>query len=187
MTLLVVDDRDKTKRRHMFHLLGVEYVATPFFWLNLPMMLIASIVVSSIFVPTGDLAGQMMIIGIGYGILMIATLFLHGIGHIISSRMVDAPVQKMIMTMTVTHLDFGEEGEQPSRVHVGRSLGGPVTNVVLGLLSLAIYGLVMNSHFVLFFGAFNILIAIVTILPLPTLDGPVIFRELRNWKSANTT
>lgn len=186
MTLLVLDDRDKTKRRHLFNLLGVAYVATPFFWLNIPSMLIVGIILAFILTPMDDLTGQMMV-GVGFGVLIMITSHMHTIGHIISSQMVDAPVKRIVMTMTVNHLDFDEEGDLPSRVHVGRSLGGPVMNLVLGLLCFALYGLGMNSHFVLFFGAMNLVFFIATMSPLPTVDGPVIFRELRNWKSTGTT
>lgn len=121
-------------------------------------------------------------VGIVYGLLIILAGFCHGLGHIISSRMVGAPVSAVIETATVsvTYYD-GDDELLPSRVHVGRALGGPVLNIAVGLLALGINAGV-GSYFLGFFGVVSILFGLFTLLPIPSLDGAVILRELRNWR-----
>lgn len=182
MSLFVFDDSQKDKRRNRFTLLDTQFAATPLAWLNLPLMIGMGIVLSLFFMQTGDLVGQVLI-GIGYGLLIMLGSMIHGIGHIISSRMVGAPVKFVVMTMTVNYLDYGEDGEHPSRVHIGRALGGPVMNAVIGIMSLAILGFVIPNHFIAFFGGVNIALALITIAPVPSVDGAVILREMRDWKS----
>jgi membrane-associated protease RseP (regulator of RpoE activity) len=40
----------------------------------------------------------------------------------------------------------------------------------------------MTNNFVIFFGIVNLLIGVMTLLPIPTLDGGVIWHELRHWQ-----
>lgn len=181
MSLFVFDDSQKDKRRNRFTLLDTQFVATPLSWLNLPLMISIGIVLSLVFMPTGDLVGQVLI-GMGYGLLIVLASMVHSIGHIISSWMVGAPVKSVVMTMTVNYLDYGEDSEHPSRVHIGRALGGPVLNAVLGIIMLAIFGFVIPNHFIAFFGGVNIALALITIAPMPSVDGAVIMREMRDWK-----
>jgi Zn-dependent protease len=121
-----------------------------------------------------------VLVGIGYGFLIIFSIFCHGIGGVISSRMVNAPVSSIIVTATVSVMQFDDEGEVSSRVHIGRSLGSPIFNLLAGLIAIVIYLFVAHNQFIIFFGWVNIIFGVFTLLPIPSLDGAVIFREL--WK-----
>jgi Zn-dependent protease len=96
--------------------------------------------------------------------------------------MVNAPMKALIMTATVGVTHFEDEGEQVSRVHVGRSLGGPLLNLAVGVVAVALYLFALDSYFLLFLGIVNLGFGVFTILPIPSLDGSVILRELRDWK-----
>lgn len=180
MTLFVAESIDEARLRKLFTLLAVDYFATARAWMNPPLMAAVGIVLALLIAPPTQLPGQILV-GIGYGLLIMLASFCHGLGHIFSSRMVHAPVASIYLTATVGVIHFDDHGEQPSRVHVGRALGGPLFNLMLGLIALAIYMLAVHNQFLLFFGAVNLLFGIMTLLPIPSLDGAAIWRELRNW------
>jgi Zn-dependent protease len=181
MTLFAFESFEEPRRRKLFTLLEVDYFSTHRFWVNIPLTAVAGIAVALIFSPADQLVSQVLV-GLGFGLLIIVSSFIHGLGHIISSRMVKAPMKSLIMTATVNVTHFEDMGEQSSRVHVGRSLGGPVLNLILGVLAIAIYLIALDSYFLLFFGIVNLGFGGFTILPIPSLDGSVILRELRDWK-----
>ena len=178
MTLLVLDKIDKESQRKLFSIMGVDVCLSSHGWLHPLLMLIAGIVLAFIFAPVAGM-GAKLIAGVGYGVLLIAMLIVHELGHIISSQMVGAPMTSLVLTATVGIGQYEDSEEPSSRVHVGRSLGGPVANLIVGLICLLLFA---SNHYLQFFGAMNLLLAIVAILPIPTLDGAVIFRELRNWR-----
>jgi Zn-dependent protease len=70
-----------------------------------------------------------------------------------------------------------DPADLPDRIHLVRSLGGPIMNLILGLLSLIILGSAHNPALAFFAGA-NLLIAAIVLLPFPSVDGGVIWREL---------
>jgi len=181
MTVFVFENTEESQQRKLFTFWGVDYFATSYTWVNLPLMAIFGIVIALIFAPVDQLLPQILV-GIGYGLLIIISSFCHSIGHIISSRFVSAPVKFILVTATVNITHYEDDKEQPSRVHVGRSLGGPILNLLLGLIVIAIYMFAMPSHFLLFFGSANLIFATFSSLPIPTVDGAVILHELRDWK-----
>ncbi len=131
MSLFVVEPIEAANHRKLFKLFGVDYYATTRAWLSLPLMAGVGIVVALIFAPAQQLSTQILI-GIGYGLLIILASFCHGLGHIISSRMVHAPVSSILITATVTVTHYDDATAQSSRVHVGRALGGPVLSLLIG-------------------------------------------------------
>lgn len=181
MTIFVFENIEESHQRKLFTVLGVDYVLASRAWLNLPLMAIVGIVIALIFAPVEQLSSQILV-GIGYGILIIISSFCHGLGHIISSHLVNAPMNSLISTATVNVTHYDDDEVHPSRIHVGRSLGGPILNLLIGCLAIAVYTFALPNHFLLFFGIVNLLFFVFTLLPIPSLDGAVILRELRNWK-----
>ena len=179
MTIFVVESIDQSRQRKLFAFLGVDYCATSYTWLNLPLMVLIGLIIALIFAPTHQLLSQILV-GLGYGLLMMISSFCHGLGHLISSRLVNGPMKSILATATVYVTHYEDDEEQPRRVHIGRSLGGPGLNLLLGLTGVAIYLFVVPSHFLLFFGIVNLGFGVFTLLPIPSLDGAVIWGELRD-------
>lgn len=180
MTLFILESLEDSSHRKLFSILGTDYIMTSRAWLNLPLMMIMGIIIALLAAPADDIVAQIMI-GIGYGLLMMLASFCHGLGHILSSRMVDAPVTKLIATATV-YTTFYDNDNVSSREHIGRAIGGPAFNLLVGLIVLAIYTLALPSHFMLFFGIINLVFVAITITPLPSLDGAILLHELRQSK-----
>jgi hypothetical protein len=181
MTLFVVENVEESSQRKLFTFMGVDYLATPRSFLNLPLMALLGIVIAFLFAPVDELLEQVLI-GIGYGLLIIVVVQFHDLGHIIGARMVGAPMKSLLMTATVNLTIYEDDSERPSRVHLGRALGGPVFNLLLGLIVIVIYRSGADNHFILFFGIVNLALVAITLLPIPSVDGSVILRELRNRK-----
>jgi Zn-dependent protease len=61
-------------------------------------------------------------------------------------------------------------------------LDGPTLNLAFGIVAIAIYLFTLDSYFLLLFGIVNLGFGVFTSLPIPSLDGTVNLRELRNWR-----
>ena len=177
MSLLVLDKTDESELRDLFTLFGTPYKGTKFYWLNPPLMIITGIIIAFIVAPVADPIAR-IISGIVYGLILISASVIHSYGHITSSRRVGAPVTYILATMTVSILHFDDTEDQPPRVHIGRAIGGPLASLIAGLIGLVLYAIV-QSHFLAFFAFINLLFFVLTISPLPSLDGAVILREMR--------
>ena len=88
MTLFVAESIDQPAPRKLFTILGAEYRVTPWSWMNLPLMMSIGIVLALLFAPSGPVTWQVLV-GLGYGLLIILASFLHGVGHVVSSRLVE--------------------------------------------------------------------------------------------------
>jgi hypothetical protein len=110
------------------------------------------------------------------------TTVLHAFGHILSGKMVNSAMNELLITATRdVNLYHGDQSLVPGYVHLVRSLGGPVFNlIVAGLLSFFVAGVspgfwsglvasLISTNRFFGFGGF---------LPLPSVDGEVIWREL---------
>jgi Zn-dependent protease len=183
MTLFVLENTDPPRLNKLFTLLDVDVLAAPRARLGVVLMLIIGVAISLITAPVDDLVAQILV-GLVFGLMIYASTFVHDVGHIISSRMVHAPMRYLILTTTIpiTRYDDADEATIPSRVHVGRSLGGPAANLVLSVAGFVLYALVAHSPFFLFLGFQNAVFFVVVLSPIPTLDGAVILREMRHWK-----
>ena len=63
------------------------------------------------------------------------------------------------------------------KVHLVRSLGGPLMNFMLGGLFLVLWDSVRSPALGFFAGA-NLVIGVIVLLPIPSVDGGVIWREI---------
>lgn len=119
-----------------------------------------------------------LFIGLIYSILLISSLLLHILGHIISSKFV-APAMtecRIKPQLIETRYDNDSELIAPS-VHIIRSIGGPLMNLFLGFLSLIMWFLT-HYDLALFVALANFIFMTFVLLPLPTVDGEVIWREV---------
>ncbi len=183
MKILVPEEVINVPHRKLFSFWGVDWLATPWAWLHLILLVVLGLVLSFLFAPS-ELVGEQILIGLGYAILLHLTMEFHGLGHLISGKLVGAPMYANVLTSTRFINLYADEQEYPSRIHLGRALGGPLFNGLVALVLFAIYAVGINSHFLLLLAISNHLALIGALAPIPTTDGGVILRELRNWKSS---
>jgi Zn-dependent protease len=183
MSAFVAEDPRSGNVKPLFLLFGVEWAATRWVWLNFVLVLALGMVVALVGRSDDELPVRFML-GIGYGVLIELSMIAHGAGHIISSRAVGWPMQSLILTATVPVTRFPAHQSPPRRAHVARALGGPLLNLLLAALCLAAWA--MGAPELLgFFGAANVAIGAFTLLPIPTLDGAVLWHD-SNYRSEPT-
>jgi len=174
---LVFEDTGPEARRELFRFLGVTFMATRFAALS-PLMWIALGIVTALAETRGALTGSMVVNGVVYGVFLICCTVIHTFGHIVAGHLVGAPMDANLMTATRDVNVYATHGvETPRRARIGRSLGGPAANIIAGLVSAALWRWNGEQWF-LMFGIVSIAIAVFTLMPIPTLDGYTILKQL---------
>jgi len=111
----------------------------------------------------------------------IATV-LHAFGHILSGKLVHSAMDELLTTATRdVNLYYGNQSQIPSHVHLVRSLGGPIFNLfTAGIFSLLALLIAPEfwSALVAEIISINLFLGIGSFLPLPSVDGQVIWREI---------
>ena len=174
---LVFEDLDRGSRHELFHLLGTRWVATgfarlhPVFWCALG--------ISVSFLTHGSASlGHRLASGLAYGLMLMIANAIHSIGHIVAGRIVGEPMASIVLTATRDVAIYVRKGTDAPRVRrVLRSLGGPAVNLGTGVLAL-VTGRAADVEWLRMFGLLNLLIGAWTLLPVPSLDGAVIWSSL---------
>lgn len=176
-SLLVFEDILTTPRRRLFTLSGVDVMATPFAWLSLPFFCALGVLVALARRSEGTLELQWLI-GLEYGLLLYLTNVIHSLGHLIAGKMVGAPMDVLLLTATRDVTLYLKDQSQYSRwIFIGRSSGGPMTNLLVGTVGLGLQSM-FSGGWLTIFAYINLAIGIWTLCPVPTMDGWVIWGEL---------
>jgi hypothetical protein len=179
--LLVFEDINTAPRRRLFRFLGVEVMATPYAWYSLPSFCVLGILVSFGQRPDSVAASTLMI-GFEYGVLLYLSNLFHSLGHILAAEIVGAPMDILLLTGTRDVTLYRRPEIVPSKwMFVGRSLGGPLTNTVVGFVAFALWRQLL-ADWLLSFSVFNLAIAVWTLFPIPSMDGWVIWGELLGFR-----
>lgn len=114
----------------------------------------------------------------GMGLWYEAEAF-HTIGHLVSARLAEAPVDRLRWGMMLATLY--DDNDVTPRQHIGRAMGGPLASASAMLFWWALWRI--NSRkpigrLALMALAFNTLLTLGSWLPLPWVDGGVILRNI---------
>jgi len=96
---LVVEDIQPASRHRLFRLFGVTWTATryawvgPLFWFGLGIAIAAA-------EPGPANLVRLFLVGVGYGLLLLASNTLHTLGHIAAGRLAGAPMSVNVLTST---------------------------------------------------------------------------------------
>jgi hypothetical protein len=181
MSLLVPKAALEATRHRVFTWWGVDWLVTKWSWVHGGLALLVGLVVGLLWAPGATVADR-LVSGLGYALLLHLALELHAIGHVIGGKLVAAPMYANLLTSTTIVNLYNDAQPLPSRVHLARALGGPLFNALIGLIALALNWRGVPNHFLLFFALTNLLM-VGALVPIPTLDGEVVVRELRDWKA----
>jgi hypothetical protein len=174
--LFIFEDVETVPRRELFRVLGVPFTATQTAWLSVIPLLIVGILIALVALPDESIIAR-LIFGVVYGLLMEVTYLLHDIGHIIGGRSVGSAMNENLITNSRHVNIYHGIQDFPKHVHLSRALGGPLFNIFVGLFAL---GFPLDGHIITFFAIANLVIGFASFLPIPSIDGEVIWRELRN-------
>ena len=107
---------------------------------------------------------------------------LHAFGHILSGKMVHSAMDELLITATRdVNLYHGDQSLIPGHVHLVRSLGGPIFNLFVAGLCSALATVVAPGFWSALLASListNLFFGLGGFLPLPSVDGEVIWREL---------
>lgn len=176
----IIEDVDTVRRIPIGWFWGVRLLITPITWLGpfifFGLHFLINLLNSNLTLT--DRLYQSLLFTIAVEI----TTILHAFGHILSGKLVNSAMDELLITATRdVNLYHGDQSAIPGHVHLIRSLGGPVFNIIVaGLLSAlsgdgapgfwsGLVASLISTNLFFGFGGF---------LPLPSVDGEVIWREL---------
>jgi hypothetical protein len=175
--LLVFEDITTTPRRRFFRILGVEVMATPYVWLSVPFFCVLGVLIAFGQRPE-DAVARTLMLGMEYGLLLYVTNALHSLGHILAAKMAGTPMAVLLLTGTRDVTLYRREEPGPSKwMFIGRSLGGPLANMLIGFVALGMSHL-FSAGWLFSLCIFNFAITAWTLCPVPSMDGWVIWGEL---------
>ena len=123
--------------------------------------------------------------GLGYAAAIATAGALHQLGHIASARMVEAPMDTLLVTPIRTYTLYDDTGDTITRdQHRGRAIGGPVANITVGFAALVL-SLFIKNRYLRFFGLFSTFIGFGSLMPAGGSDGEELF--LRQARLAPTS
>jgi len=173
--LLVAEDI--SARTMLFRVFGVTWFATRYAWVS-PLSWAALGLAMGFAAERNSGAADVLIAGLGYGAALYATNILHSVGHIIAGRVVGTPAGAILVTSTRDITIYTLPGAAaPPRCRLGRALGGPAANLAVGC-ALILAGHLAEAPWVTMTGIVNVCVAVWTLMPVPSLDGSVIWSVL---------
>lgn len=166
----------------LFTLAGVPFTVTSRSWQFVPPKLVIGLLIALLVLPDAPIVIRLAW-GFIFGLLLLSVPVLHIFGHVISSKFVSPPMtETRIKPALIQTLFQNDPADIPGTTHLIRSLGGPLMNLLLGIGALFTWNASRHPALLFFSGA-NFMILFIVLLPLPSVDGEVIWREARQlWK-----
>jgi hypothetical protein len=186
----IIENVDTVRRIPIGRFWGVNLLVTPITWLG-PLVFFGLHFLLSLLHPNLSLS-ERIYQSLLFTIAVEMTTVLHAFGHILSGKMVHSAMDELLITTTRdVNLYHGDQSAIPGHVHLVRSLGGPVFNLLIAGLCLIFAPLLSPgfwSDLVASLISTNLFFGVGGFIPLPSVDGEVIWRELlrpiaSRWKS----
>jgi Zn-dependent protease len=177
---LVFEDFETTPRRTFLHAFGVDWSTTPSGWLTIPAFGSLGLVAGLLWWD-GPLA-QKLVVGLLAGLVVLAIQVLHELGHVITARLAGGPMREVRFAAIRPLTLYDDPPNLPNRVHLGRAIGGPAMNLALGLATFPLWSNAAPGIPSFLLGVFtlvSIAFGLISLLPIPSVDGEVIWRALR--------
>lgn len=176
--LLVAEDLGA--RRSLFRAFGVTWWATRYAWLSPFSWASLATVMALVDQQAG---GARLPAALEYWAILYAANVVHSLGHVVAGRLARAPVQGILLTSTRDVVVYVQPGAAaPARRRLGRALGGPLANLAVGCAAF-LAGRSAQTGWLVTVGVINLGVAIWTLMPVPSLDGWVIWKVLGRSRS----
>ncbi len=165
-------------QRTLFTLLGIPWKLTPTSFQFIPSRLATGLLLAFIFLRSETL-GMKFMIGVVYALILLASQFLHIIGHILGGKAVGHPMSaSLIIAYQFTTYYADEPPDLPRRVHLTRTIGGPLMNFIIATLAYIAWQ-IYDGHVLLFTTLINLFLSSMLFLPIKGIDGEIFWREIR--------
>ncbi len=188
----IIEDIDTVRRIPIGQFWGVHLLVTPITWLS-PFVFFGLHILLNLLNPQLSITDRLYQ-ALLFTIAVEITTVLHAFGHILSGKMVHSAMDELLITATRdVNLYHGDQSLVPSHVHLVRSLGGPLFNLFIAGLCLVLATLIPPgfwSDLLASLISTNLFFGFGGFLPIPSVDGEVIWRELlrpihSRWKPKN--
>ncbi len=151
---------------------GVEVARTRGWWLHLLAIVFGGFLLGRV---AGN-PGHRLRDGLQTTAALGAVTGLHQIGHMATARIVDAPMDMLLITPIRIYTLYDDTGKTISRGQdIGRAIGGPAANIGFGLGALVL-SMFVKCRFVRFFGVISALVGLGALTPFAGNDGEELFR-----------
>ena len=176
----IIEDVDTVRRIPIGRFWDVNLLVTPLTWLS-PFVFFGLHILLNLLnsrLGMADRLYQALLFTIA---VEITTVF-HAFGHILSGKLVHSAMDELLITATRdVNLYHGDQSLVPGHVHLVRSLGGPIFNLIIaGFCSVLapLIGPGFSSDLLASLISTNLFFGFGGFIPLPSVDGEVIWREL---------
>lgn len=158
-------------RHRVGEVMGVDVAVTRGWWAQPLGMLLGGQVLGRFFGKQGHHVRS----GLCYSVAMATAGAVHALGHITSARMVEAPMDTLLVTPIRTYTLYDDTGDTISEdQHRGRAIGGPVANIGAGIFALFL-SLFIKNRYLRFFGIASTFIGFGALAPFGGNDGEELF------------
>jgi hypothetical protein len=176
----IIEDLDTVRHIPVGSFGGVRLSFTPLTWLS-PFVFFGLRLILMLILPGLSLT-ERLADALVFALAVEVANICHAFGHILSGKIVGSPMDELLITATRdANLYEGDQQRFPGHVHLGRALGGPVFNlIVAGLLYAGLPLLTpgLSQHLATRIADINLFFGVGSFIPLPSVDGEVIWREL---------
>ena len=179
----ILEDLDTVRKIRIGSFWNVSLLITPLTWLS-PFVFFGLHFLLNL-LDTRLTLNERLFQSIYFVIAVELTTAIHAFGHILSGKLVHSAMDELLITATRdVNLYHGDQSKVPGYVHLVRSLGGPLINVLVGVVCILIAPSIspgfwtgVNNSMV----STNLFFGLGGLLPVPSVDGQVIWREIINW------
>ena len=162
---------------------GIKLSITPFTWLSPVVFFVLGMLLGT-FEPRMNLTQTLYHTGV-FIIGVEISMLIHALGHILGGKLVRSPMDELLLTATRgINIYYGDQTVIPGFVHLARALGGPILNLlvyVLMLQFLSYSGVGFGKDLLATITSTSLFMGAGGFLPLPSVDGQVIWREVFLW------
>jgi len=170
-------NNEPLQNRTLFTVLGIPWKLTPTSLQFIPSRLATGLIIAFIFVRDGTLGGRLTH-GLIFALILLASQFLHIIGHILGGKLVGHPMSASLIIGYQFTTYYTDEPPLSPRVHLTRTVGGPLMNFVIAIGAFTAWrifgGTIPTFTFIL-----NLFLASLLFLPFKGIDGEIFWREIR--------
>jgi Zn-dependent protease len=176
----IIENLDTVRRIPIGRLWGVQLLITPLTWAS-PLVFFSLHLLLNLLNSQLTLSERVYQSSLFTIAVELATV-LHALGHIVSGKLVGSAMNALLITATRdVNLYDGDQSAIPGRVHLGRALGGPLGNLLMAGICLGFAPLLapgLGADLAASLISVNLFFGLGGLLPLPSVDGEVIWREL---------
>jgi Zn-dependent protease len=176
----IIENVDTVRRIPIGRFWGVTLLVTPLTWIS-PFVFFGLHILLNVLNDQLSLADRLHQ-ALLFTIAVEITTVLHAFGHILSGKMVHSAMDELLITATRdVNLYHGDQSLIPGHVHLVRSLGGPLFNIFIAGVCAMLAAIIASDFWVALVTSListNLFFGFGGFLPLPSVDGEVIWREL---------